>query len=87
MPGPDSIEDLPANLYGALATATQENTGVILQGTSFDPVDPKSAEFASSPTGPSAASDNGSRAESESKSTKPRRTGGRSTATDASSTA
>ena len=81
----ETVEDLPANLYQALAEACQEDLNVVINGTSFDPVDPGSPGFEDSPTVLSADSGNGLRASKASGSTETPKGDGLSTATVRSS--
>ena len=86
LPTLDTVEDLPAGLYAALAKATEGATGEILNGVSFEPPAPSSPGFEESPTVPSVASGSDSRAEAGSESTEPQKSGGTSSNSGASPT-
>jgi hypothetical protein len=78
IPDATTIGDMRPEVYEALAVATREDGAAMATGVDFDPPDPKSEGFASSPTPPSAVSSNGSGAKRESGSIEPPSTNGTS---------
>jgi len=85
LPTMDTVGDLDPELYDALANATRELGTSVATGVDFDPPDPRSEGFASSPTQPSTASDGDLRANQGSESTETLPTDTPSTATVESS--
>ena len=69
VPDMDTIGDLDPAVTEALVDATREDGAALALGVDFSPPDPKSPEMEGSPTEPSAGSDSGLRADTESKST------------------
>lgn len=69
LPGPiptmDTIGDLDGDLYDELGVVTSSVGKEIVAPDDFDPTDPRSPEFKSSPTTPSGASADASRADQE----------------------
>jgi hypothetical protein len=78
IPDMDTIGDMDPDAYEKLAEETR-SVGASVVSTNFDPGDPSSPEFESSPTTPSGVSEDDSRADQEQESTRTPNTDGPST--------
>jgi hypothetical protein len=79
IPDLDTIGDMDPEVYDKLAEATRTIGASIATKVNFEPTDPRSPEFESSPTTPSDVSEGASRADQEPQSIQPQQTVGVST--------